>query len=117
MKINHSVLTVRAIAGALLSGFATLAALGFGAGSAAAYYTYPRAVCNGMACSNVWCPDMPLPSLAGGTPDWDMSVCHDFMIGQMTANSPVWVSNGGVNRQVAPMLIEGDPGPCPGCVS
>ncbi|GFG67573.1 hypothetical protein MKUB_50630 [Mycobacterium kubicae] len=105
----------RALAGALLSGGVAAAAVGLGAGAAQAY-TYPIGVCNGMACSYEWCPGMPLPT-AFGTPNWDMGVCHHFMIGTMNDNSPAWVSNGGVNRQVAAMLIEGDPGPCPGCVS
>ncbi|WP_156745945.1 hypothetical protein [Mycobacterium sp. 1423905.2] len=59
---------------------------------------------------------MPLPTTFG-TPNWDMGTCHHFMIGTMNEHSPAWVSNGGANRQVAAMLIEGDPGPCPGCVS
>jgi hypothetical protein len=46
-----------------------------------------------------------------------MGACHHFMIGKMSPNSPPWVSNGGNNRQVSPMIIEGDPGPCLGCVS
>ncbi|OBJ61817.1 hypothetical protein A9W95_08695 [Mycobacterium sp. 1423905.2] len=73
-------------------------------------------MCNGMACSYEWCPGMPLPTTFG-TPNWDMGTCHHFMIGTMNEHSPAWVSNGGANRQVAAMLIEGDPGPCPGCVS
>jgi hypothetical protein len=106
----------RFAAGAVLSGTTALAALGFGAGTAHAF-SYPIAVCNGMACSAVWCPGMPLPMPSSGTPNWDMNVCHHFMIGQIGPHSAPWVSNGGVNRQVSPMIIEGDPGPCPGCVS
>ncbi|MGB9223977.1 hypothetical protein [Mycobacterium sp.] len=86
------------------------------AGTAQAF-SYPIGECNGMACSYAWCPGMPLPQPSSGAPAWDMDACHHFMIGKMSANSPAWVSNGGQNRQVSPMLIEGDPGPCPGCVS
>lgn len=100
----------RVAAGTLLSGGTALAALGLATGTAHAF-TYPKSVCNYHACSYIWCPDMPIPQPSGGTPDWDMHACHHFMIGIMSPNSQPWVSNGGANRQVAPMLIEGDPGP------
>lgn len=114
--LGNANLIGRFVTAALLSGSAGLVALGLGAGTAQAF-NYPIGVCNGKACSGVWCPGMPLPMASAGTPDWDMNVCHHFMIGQLSPNSAPWVSNGGRNRQVSPMLIEGDPGPCPGCVS
>ncbi|OBA59243.1 hypothetical protein A5647_18135 [Mycobacterium sp. 1100029.7] len=106
----------RFVAGAMLSGAAAFAALTLGAGTAQAF-SYPIAVCNGMTCSAVWCPGMPVPEAADGLPNWDMKVCHHFMVGQIGPHSPPWVTNGGVNRQVSPMVIEGDPGACPGCIS
>jgi hypothetical protein len=41
---------------------------------------------NGEACADQWCPGMPLPCGSDCTghpqyPNWDMSVCHDFMVG------------------------------------
>lgn len=100
----------------MLSAGTAVASLWFAVGSAQAY-TYPDPVCNGMACSYQWCPGMPLPQPSSGPPNWDMNACHRFMVGRISPNSPDWVTNGGVNRQVSPMVIEGDPGPCPGCVS
>lgn len=114
MNTKHTPKTI--IARALLSGGVAVALLGVGAATARAD-PYPHAVCNGMACNYVWCPGMPLPQPNHGPPDWDMNVCHHFMVGKLAPNSPPWASNGGQNRQVSPMLIEGDPGPCPGCVS
>ncbi len=104
----------RIIAGGLMSGSVALAGLGLGAGTAQAD---PVGVCNGMACSYVWCPGTPLPYPKYGAPNWDMNVCHHYMVGKISPNFPAWVTNGGQNRQVSLMIIEGDPGPCPGCVS
>ncbi|WP_156675489.1 MULTISPECIES: hypothetical protein [unclassified Mycobacterium] len=106
----------RLIAGAVMAAVAAFASA-FLAAPPAAAFTYPDPICNGMACSYQWCPGMPLPMASAGTPNWDMNAWHRFMIGQISANSPAWVTNGGLNRQVSPMVIEGDPGPCPGCVS
>lgn len=100
----------RSVAGTVLAGGTALAALGFAAGTANAF-TYPVSVCNYHACSYIWCPGMPFPQPSGGTPNWDMGTCHHFMIGIMSPHSQPWVSNGGANRQVAPEIIEGDPGP------
>jgi hypothetical protein len=99
----------------VVSGGLSLAGVALGAGTA---HADPQVgVCNGMACSYVWCPGMPLPEPRYGPPDWDMNVCHHYMIGKITPGGPAWTTNGGQNRQVSPMLIEGDPGPCQGCVS
>jgi hypothetical protein len=108
---------MRRLAGAAVVSGATALAWAFVPAAPAAAFTYPDPICNGMACSYLWCPGMPLPMASAGTPDWDMNSCHRFMIGQISANSPAWATNGGLNRQVSPMIIEGDPGPCPGCVS
>jgi hypothetical protein len=114
MNTTHTL--KRILAGALLSGGVAVTGSSLAAGTAQAF-TYPPAVCNGQACSYVWCPGDPLPEPRYGPPNWDMNVCHHFMIGKMSPNSPDWATNGGNNRQVSPTLIEGDPGPCPGCVS
>jgi hypothetical protein len=84
-------------------------------------FIYPKAVCTNEACSNQWCPGMPLPcgtncgagAVYPGTvyPKWDMSVCHDFMIGNKGPGTPPWFDQ---DVQVAPMILEGDPGWGPG---
>jgi hypothetical protein len=101
--------TVRLATAVLAAGGLSVASWGLSAGTAQAY-TYDKSVCNEHACSYVWCPGMPLPRPDAGPPDWDMNVCHHFMIGKMYDKYP-WTTNGGANRQVSPWVIEGDPGP------
>jgi hypothetical protein len=121
MKTAHNAHRIkRTLAGALRSDRTALAALRPASGTAsgtACAFNYPIESCNGRACSYVWCPGMPVPSPGNGKPNWHMSACHHFMIGQISLNSAARVTNGGNNRQVSPTVIEGDPGPCPGCVS
>jgi hypothetical protein len=79
-------------------------------------FIYPKAVCTNEACSNQWCPGMPLPcgtNCGAGAvyPNWDMSVCHDFMIGTKGPHSAPWFDQ---DIQIAPMILEGDPGWGPG---
>jgi hypothetical protein len=109
MKTAHNGHRIkRTLAGTLPSDCTALAALGLASGTAHAF-NYPIGSCNGRACSYVWFPGMLLPSPSNGKPNWDMSACHHFMIGQISPNSPAWVTNGGNNRQVSPKVIEGDP--------
>jgi hypothetical protein len=79
-------------------------------------FIYPKGVCTNEACANQWCPGMPLPCGADCTghpqyPNWDMGVCHDFMVGYKTPNSKPWFQG---TTQVAPGILEGDPGWGPG---
>ncbi len=84
-------------------------------------FIYPKGMCTNEACANQWCPGMPLPcgtncgagAVYPGTiyPTWDMSVCHDFMVGTKGPNSAPWFAN---TVQIAPGILEGDPGWGPG---
>ena len=79
-------------------------------------FIYPKGVCTNEACANQWCPGMPLPCGADCTghpryPNWDMGVCHDFMVGYKTPDSKPWFQG---TTQVAPGILEGDPGWGPG---
>ncbi len=58
----------RTVVGALLSGGIAAAALGVGAGSAAADPPAP---------TGTWCPGQALP-LGGAVFGWDMNTCHDY---------------------------------------
>jgi hypothetical protein len=60
--------TNRIIAGALLSGAVAAVGVGLGAGTAHAGAFH-------------WCPGDPPPSRGAlhANPDWDMTVCHDYM--------------------------------------
>jgi hypothetical protein len=71
---------------------------------------------NGEACADQWCPGMPQPCGSDCTghpqcPNWDMSVCHDFMVGYKRPDSARWFQG---TTQVAPGILEGDPGSGPG---
>ena len=84
-------------------------------------FIYPKGLCTNEACANQWCPGMPLPcgtncgagAVYPGTiyPNWDMSVCHDFMVGTKGPNPKPWFAN---TVQIAPGILEGDPGWGPG---
>ena len=79
-------------------------------------FIYPKGVCTNEACANQWCPGMPLPcgtncGAGAAYPNWDMNVCHDFMVGYKTPNSAPWFAN---TVQIAPGILEGDPGWGPG---
>ncbi len=79
-------------------------------------FIYPKGLCTNEACANQWCPGMPLPCGTACTtnpvyPNWDMSVCHEFMVGYKSPHSAPWFAN---TVQIAPGILERDPGWGPG---
>jgi hypothetical protein len=58
-------------------------------------FIYPKGMCSNQACSNQWCPGMPLPCGSDCTghpqyPNWNMNVCHDFMVGTKRPDSAAY---------------------------
>jgi hypothetical protein len=90
MKREHILVMAAAVGLSFGSGVVGVAVGAGGAqakpNSSGSDFIYPKGVCTNEACADQWCPGMPLPCGSDCTghpqyPNWDMSVCHDFMVG------------------------------------